>query len=188
MASVGVSSSPDKPSYGIFAYLLAHGYDMIPVNPGTPEIQGRKTYPDLASIPGQIDVVQVFRKPEDVPPVVEQAIQVGAKVVWMQEGVINEEAARSGRGCRAEGGDESLHARDARAIAWRAPACVECHHRTGASEIAERRDHLCAPLLMPVQSARGLRRAASSVGPGNACGTWPPWAQPRPCSTAGTDC
>ena len=95
VASVGVSSNQEKPSYGIFAYLLAHGYEMIPVNPGAPEIQGRKTYPDLASIPGKIDVVQVFRKPEDVPPVVEQAIDIGARVVWMQEDVINEEAARA---------------------------------------------------------------------------------------------
>lgn len=95
VASVGVSSSEEKPSYGIFKYLVEHGYEMIPVNPGVPEIQGRKTYADLASIPTKIDVVQVFRKPEDVPPVVDQAIKVGAKVVWMQEGVINEEAART---------------------------------------------------------------------------------------------
>jgi predicted CoA-binding protein len=94
VASVGVSSSKEKPSYGIFEYLGAHGYEMIPVNPSTPEIQGRKTFPDLASIPEKIDAVQIFRKPEDVPPVVDQAIQIGAKVVWMQEGVINEEAAR----------------------------------------------------------------------------------------------
>lgn len=94
VASVGVSSNPEKPSYGIFAYLLAHGYNMIPVNPGTPEIQGRKTFADLTTIPGKIDVVQVFRKPEDVPAVVEQAIEVEASVVWMQEDVINEDAAR----------------------------------------------------------------------------------------------
>ena len=93
VASVGASSNPEKPSYGIFQYLLQHGYEMIPVNPGTPEIQGQKTYADLASIPKDIDVVQVFRKPEDVPPVVEQAIAAGAKIVWMQEGVVNEEAA-----------------------------------------------------------------------------------------------
>ena len=95
VACVGVSSNQEKPSYGIFAYLLAQGYEMIPVNPGTPEIQGRKTYPDLASIPAKIDVVQVFRKPEDVPAVVDQAIKAGARVVWMQEEVINEEAART---------------------------------------------------------------------------------------------
>jgi hypothetical protein len=94
VASVGVSSSAEKPSYGIFKYLREHGYEMIPVNPSALEIQGLKTYPDLASIHEKLDVVQVFRKPEDVPPVVDLAIQVGAKVVWMQEGVINEEAAR----------------------------------------------------------------------------------------------
>ena len=94
VASVGVSSSPEKPSYGIFEYLKGHGYEMIPVNPSTPEIQGLRTFPDLISIPGKIDVVQVFRKPEDGPPVVDQAIAIGAKIVWMQEGVINEEAAR----------------------------------------------------------------------------------------------
>jgi len=94
VASVGVSGNEAKPSYGIFQYLVDHGYDMIPVNPGTPEIQGKKTYANLAAIPNKIDVVQVFRKPEDVPPVVEEAIQVGARYVWMQEGVINEEAAK----------------------------------------------------------------------------------------------
>ncbi|HEY5982974.1 MAG TPA: CoA-binding protein [Anaerolineales bacterium] len=95
VASVGVSSNPEKPSFGIFGYLLAHGYDMYPVNPASPEIQGKKTYPDLTAVPVKIDVVQVFRKPEDVPAVVEQAIKIGARVVWMQEEVINEEAART---------------------------------------------------------------------------------------------
>jgi predicted CoA-binding protein len=93
VASVGVSSNEEKPSYGIFGYLKAHGYQMIPVNPTAAEIQGSKVFPDLLSIPDKVDVVQVFRKPEDVPPVVEQAIQIGARVVWMQEGVINEAAA-----------------------------------------------------------------------------------------------
>ena len=93
VASVGVSSNPEKPSYGIFHYLKEHGYQMIPVNPTASEILGLKVYPDLASIPQKVDVVQVFRKPEDVPPVVEQAIRIGAKVVWMQEGVVNVEAA-----------------------------------------------------------------------------------------------
>jgi len=93
VATVGVSSSEDKPSYAIFSYLKAHGYNMIPVNPTAAMIQGGKSYPDLLAIPGKVDVVQVFRKSEDVPPIVEQAIQIGAKVVWMQEGVINEAAA-----------------------------------------------------------------------------------------------
>jgi predicted CoA-binding protein len=95
VATVGVSSNEEKPSYGIFKYLAEHGYDMIPVNPSAHEIQGRQVFPDLASIDRKVDVVQVFRKSEDVPPVVEQAIQIGAKVVWMQEGVINEAAART---------------------------------------------------------------------------------------------
>lgn len=93
VACVGVSSNPEKPSYGIFQYLSEAGYRMIPVNPTTPEILGKPTYPDLKSIPFKIDVVQVFRKPEDVPPVVDQAIQAGASVVWMQEGVVNQDAA-----------------------------------------------------------------------------------------------
>jgi predicted CoA-binding protein len=95
VACVGVSSNPDKPSHEVFAYLLEHGYDMIPVNPTAGEIQGRKAYPGLRSIPEKVDIVQVFRKPEDVPAVVEQAIQIAASVVWMQEDVINEEAART---------------------------------------------------------------------------------------------
>ena len=98
VATVGVSSNEDKPSYGIFGYLKAHGYNMIPVNPSAATIQGGKSYADLLAIPEKVDVVQVFRKSEDVPPVVEQAIHIGAKVVWMQEGVANEAAAR-----RAEG-------------------------------------------------------------------------------------
>lgn len=94
VASVGVSTNEDKPSHGIFSYLKAHGYNMVPVNPTAATIEGNKSYPDLLAIPQKVDVVQVFRKPEDVPPVVEQAIQIGAKVVWMQEGVINEAAAK----------------------------------------------------------------------------------------------
>ncbi len=94
VACVGVSSNPQKPSYGIFQYLVEAGYHMVPVNPTAPDIMGRLTYPDVVSIPQKIDVVQVFRKPEDVPPVVEQAIRAGAKVIWMQEGIVNPQAAR----------------------------------------------------------------------------------------------
>ena len=93
VACVGVSTNPEKPSYGIFQYLLEAGYNMIPVNPTAPLVMGRRSYPDLASVPEKIDVVQIFRKPEDVPPVVEQAIQAGARVVWMQEGIVNQQAA-----------------------------------------------------------------------------------------------
>jgi predicted CoA-binding protein len=95
IASVGVSSSPAKESYSIVAYLMNQGYRVFPVNPGVEQILGQKTYPDLLSIPEPVDVVQLFRRSEDVPPFVEQAIQIGAKVVWMQAGIINEEAAQA---------------------------------------------------------------------------------------------
>jgi predicted CoA-binding protein len=94
IASVGLSGNQQKESYGIGLYLQEQGYQVIPVNPTATEILGEKSYPDLESVPVKIDVVQVFRKPEDVPPVVEDAIKVGAKVVWMQEGIVNEEAAK----------------------------------------------------------------------------------------------
>jgi len=97
IASVGLSSNPGKESYGIVQYLKSQGYRVIPVNPTADEILGEKSYPDLESVPEKIDVVQVFRKPEDVPPVVESAIKTGAKVVWMQEGIVNEEAAQKAR-------------------------------------------------------------------------------------------
>ena len=97
IASVGVSSNPGKVSYSVAKYLMDHGYRVIPVNPTATEILGEKSYPDLSSVPDKIDVVQVFRRPEDVPPVVEEAIKAGAKVVWMQEGIVNEEAAQMAR-------------------------------------------------------------------------------------------
>jgi uncharacterized protein len=97
VASVGLSSNRAKESYGIVEYLKGQGYHIIPVNPTATEILGEKSYPDLESVPEKIDVVQVFRKPEDVPPVVDSAIKVGAKVVWMQEGIVNEEAAAKAR-------------------------------------------------------------------------------------------
>ena len=97
IASVGLSSNQEKESYWIVSYLKDQGYRIIPVNPTADEILGEKAYPDLESVPEKIDVVQVFRKPEDVPPVVDSAIKVGAKVVWMQEGIVNEEAAQKAR-------------------------------------------------------------------------------------------
>ena len=97
IASVGLSSNPGKESYGIVHYLKSQGYRVIPVNPTAEEILGEKSYPDLESVPEKIDVVQVFRKPEDVPPIVESAIKVGAKTVWMQEGIVNEEAGQKAR-------------------------------------------------------------------------------------------
>jgi len=97
IASVGLSANPEKESYGIVQYLKRQGYRVIPVNPTADEILGEKSYPDLESVPEKIDVVQVFRKPEDVPPVVDSAIKAGAKVVWMQEGIVHEEAAQNAR-------------------------------------------------------------------------------------------
>lgn len=97
IASVGLSSNQEKESYWIVSYLKEQGYRIIPINPTADEILGEKAYPDLESVPEKIDVVQVFRRPEDVPPVVDSAIKVGAKVVWMQEGIVNEEAAQKAR-------------------------------------------------------------------------------------------
>ena len=97
IASFGLSSNPMKESFGIVAYLKEHGYRIIPINPTAAEILGEKAYPDLESVPEKIDVVQVFRRPEDVPPVVDSAIKIGAKVVWMQEGIVHEKAAESAR-------------------------------------------------------------------------------------------
>jgi predicted CoA-binding protein len=97
IASVGLSSNMEKVSYAVGSYLQSQGYRVIPVNPTADEILGEKSYPDLESIPEKIDVVQVFRRPEDIPPIVESAIKIGAKVVWMQEGIVNEEAAQMAR-------------------------------------------------------------------------------------------
>ena len=97
VAVVGLSSKPDRPSYRVASYLKEQGYKIIPVNPGEKEISGELCYPDLASIPEPVDVVDIFRRSEDVPPIVEEAIRIGAKAVWMQEGVINEEAAARAR-------------------------------------------------------------------------------------------
>jgi len=95
VAVVGVSPKPDRPSYLVAAYLQSKGYRIIPVRPDGEEILGEKVYHSLTEIPREIeiDVVDIFRKSEDVPPVVEEAIQRGAKVIWMQEGIANPEAA-----------------------------------------------------------------------------------------------
>ena len=102
VAVVGLSSRPDRPSHRVASYLKEQGYQVVPVNPGEKEILGEVCYPDLSSIPVPVDVVDIFRRSEDVPPIVEEAIQVGAKAVWMQEGVVNEVAASraSGAGLR----------------------------------------------------------------------------------------
>ena len=94
IAAVGLSSNPEKESYAIVEYLQQQGYRIFPVNPTATEILGEKSYPDLESIPEKVDVVQLFRKSEDVPPFVDSATKIGAKVVWMQVGIENVEAAR----------------------------------------------------------------------------------------------
>jgi len=93
VAVVGLSPKSDRPSFKVASYLKEQGYRVIPVNPQAKEILGEICYPDLASIPEPVEVVDIFRSSEQVPAIVEEAIKVGAKAVWMQEGVINEEAA-----------------------------------------------------------------------------------------------
>ncbi len=97
IAMVGVSDNPDKPSKHVFEYLTDCGYNVIPVNPTIKEVDGKKCYPDLSSVPVKVDVVDIFRRSEDVPMVVDEAIQKGAGAVWMQEGIINEAAAKKAR-------------------------------------------------------------------------------------------
>lgn len=97
VAVVGLTNKPDRPSYEVASYLQAHGYKIIPVNPAIKEVLGETSYPDLAAIPEPVEIVDIFRRPEDIPPIVEAAIQVGAKVVWMQLGIVNESAARRAR-------------------------------------------------------------------------------------------
>ena len=94
IASVGLSSKPDRPSYGVCAFLKLKGYRIIPVNPNESQVLGETSYPDLASVPVKVDVVQIFRNPEAVPAIVEDAIKIGAKVVWMQDGAGNPDAAK----------------------------------------------------------------------------------------------
>lgn len=94
IAVVGLSDKPERQSYRVAEYLQQSGYKIIPVNPRISEVLGEKAYPDLESIPGKIDVVDVFRKSEEVLPVVKSAIAIGAKAVWLQEGIYNEEAAK----------------------------------------------------------------------------------------------
>lgn len=97
IAVVGLSTNPARPSHSVPQYLKDHGYRIIPINPMAEEILGQMSYPDLKAVPVPIDVVQVFRKPEEVPAIVEDAIAVGAKVIWMQLGIVHEGAAKRAR-------------------------------------------------------------------------------------------
>jgi predicted CoA-binding protein len=93
IAVVGFSPKENRPSHMVGCYLMEAGFHVIPVNPGHSEICGVTCYPDLISIPEPVDVVDIFRRAEDVSPVVVEAIAIGAKVVWMQQGIVNHEAA-----------------------------------------------------------------------------------------------
>lgn len=86
VAVVGISKNPQKDSHFVGRYLQKHGIRIVPVNPGAPEILGEPTYPDLKSIPFPVDVVDIFRRPEDIPATVEQALEIGAPVIWLQLG------------------------------------------------------------------------------------------------------
>jgi len=93
IAVVGASSRPERPSNSVSRYLMAQGYQVFPVNPGETEVLGLPCYPDLKSLPVPVDVVDIFRRSEHVPAVVEEAIEIDAKAVWMQLGVMHAEAA-----------------------------------------------------------------------------------------------
>ena len=97
VAVVGLSPSPSRPSHGVAAYLQGQGYRVIPVNPNCAEVLGERSYPDLASVLEPIDLVDIFRRSEFVAPIVEQAVRVGAKYIWMQDGVIDHAAAEVAR-------------------------------------------------------------------------------------------
>ncbi len=97
VAMVGLSSNPERPSHRVARYLKEQGYRIIPVNPRETEVLGEKAYPDLCAVPDPIEVVDIFRESKAVPRVVAQAMYVGAKAVWMQEGIVHEAAAARAR-------------------------------------------------------------------------------------------
>jgi len=97
VAVVGLSPRPERDSHRVARYLVSVGYDVVPVNPAVDEVLGRRCWPNLTAAPGPIEVVDVFRRSELVAPVVDEAIAVGAKAVWMQDGVVDEAAAARAR-------------------------------------------------------------------------------------------
>ena len=97
VAIVGLSANKSRPSNSVGKYLIDHGFEVIPVNPNYDEVLGQICYPDLASIPTPVDVVDLFQRAERVPPFVDDAIAIGAKVIWMQLGIVHEEAAQKAR-------------------------------------------------------------------------------------------
>ena len=97
IAVVGLTNSPLRPSYGVSHYMRSEGYRIIPVNPNIQEWEGEKAYASLLDLPEEVDIVNVFRRPEAVPEIVDQAIRIKAPVIWMQEGVVHDEAAAKAR-------------------------------------------------------------------------------------------
>ena len=97
VAVVGLSSNPERPSHRVARYLKEQGYRIIPVNPRETEVLGEKCYPDLCAVPEPIEVVDIFREAKAVPRVVAQAMYVGAKVIWMQKGIVHQAAAARAR-------------------------------------------------------------------------------------------
>ena len=97
IAVVGLSSKRYRPSYGVAEYMQTAGYRIIPVNPFETEVLGEKVYADLEGVPGRVDIVDIFRRSEFVPEIVDAAIRIGARAIWMQEGVIHEAAAAKAR-------------------------------------------------------------------------------------------
>jgi len=96
IAVVGLSSKPDRPSHDVASYLQEHGYRIVPVNPNENEVLGERAYPSLLDIPTDvpIDVVDVFRRAADTPPIASDAVRIGAKVLWLQDGIVNDDASR----------------------------------------------------------------------------------------------
>ena len=98
IAVVGMSKNEEKPAHFVPKFLIEQGYNVIPVNPTAPEILGKKSYSAVSDIPENVDIVDVFRRSEDVPPVIEDAIRKkGIKVIWMQSGIYNEQAEKKAR-------------------------------------------------------------------------------------------
>src|SRR6267142_1251207 len=122
IAVVGLSSNPMRPSCGVTEYMQGAGYRIIPVNPNETEVLGRKSYARLEDVPEKIEIVNVFRRAEEVPPVVESAMRVGAKVVWMQMGIENQESAERAR---------------AAGLVAIEDACILVEHRRRARELRQ---------------------------------------------------
>lgn len=94
IAVVGISSNPSRPSFGVSAWLKRQGFRIIPVNPAETEVHGEKAYPSLTDIPEPVDIVDIFRRSDQVLPIVQQAVSLRPRLIFMQEGVVNEEAAK----------------------------------------------------------------------------------------------